>query len=176
MPKLKLGSWLSPGSPLSSSSTPSRPPAQRKKLTRRSFSAFASVSPAKSKAKGAEERIKSTASLPEEDTVETAAGPVGEAPSTSTMVALARKITQETEKLESYLRENNLPMPGFEVDAPGEFPKLPEDVARSRQEIIFATKELRDLVVGPREGLRWGVWGVSYLAIPDFLFNDKLAG
>jgi len=74
------------------------------------------------------------------------------------MIALAQKITKETEKLESYMKENNLPMPSFDVDAPGDFPKLPEDILKSRQEIIFATRELGLLAHGPRESLRWGVW------------------
>jgi len=35
---------------------------------------------------------------------------------------------------------------------------LPEDILQSRQEIIFATKELSLLAHGPRESIRWGVW------------------
>lgn len=77
------------------------------------------------------------------------------------MILLARKITQETEKLDKYLKDNGLPDPGFTVDAPGDFPKLPDDIQRSRQEIVYATKELSALVRGPRESVRWGVWGVS---------------
>jgi hypothetical protein len=74
------------------------------------------------------------------------------------MVALARSITAETEKLEAYMKANNLPMPSFDVDAPADFPRLPEDIQRSRQEIIYATKELGRLAHGPRESVRWGVW------------------
>lgn len=86
------------------------------------------------------------------------------AQSTSRMVTLARKIASETEKLETYMRENNLPMPSFEVDAPADFPTLPADIQRSRQEIICATRELGLLAHGPRESLRWGVWEVSGLS------------
>ncbi|KAK0703452.1 S-adenosyl-L-methionine-dependent methyltransferase [Lasiosphaeria miniovina] len=74
------------------------------------------------------------------------------------LVALAKKITREAEKLEAYMRENNLPMPSFDVDALADFPKLPEHVAQSRREIIYSTKELAQLAHGPRESLRWGVW------------------
>lgn len=89
------------------------------------------------------------------DTVNTPAS------STSDMVALSRKIAEETEKLEEYMKANSLAMPGFDVDAADDFPKLPGEIQRSRLEIIHATKELRDLAVGPRESVRWGVWEVS---------------
>jgi len=80
------------------------------------------------------------------------------AEATSAMIALARKIVKETEKLDAYLKANGLPTPSFDVDAPSDFPKLPVDMLKSRQEIIFATKELSLLAHGPRESLRWGVW------------------
>ena len=80
------------------------------------------------------------------------------------MVALAQKIAKETDKLEAYMKENNLPMPSFDVDAPADFPKLPEEIQKSRQEIIYSTKELGMLAHGPRECLRWGVWEVSVLS------------
>lgn len=80
------------------------------------------------------------------------------AKATSAMVDLAHKIVRETEKLDAYLKANNLPTPSFDVDAPSDFPKLPTDILKSRQEIIFATKELSLLAHGPRESLRWGVW------------------
>lgn len=79
------------------------------------------------------------------------------------MTALADTISKETAKLEKYLKENGLPMPSFDVGAADDFPKLPEDMQKSRLEIIYATKKLRDLTVGPRESLRWGVWEVRPL-------------
>lgn len=85
--------------------------------------------------------------------------------STSRMIALARKITQATEKLESHMKANNLPMPSFDVDSAADFPSLPEDVQRSRQDIIHATKELGLLAHGPRESIRWGIWEVSALRL-----------
>ncbi|CAI6093990.1 unnamed protein product [Clonostachys chloroleuca] len=76
----------------------------------------------------------------------------------SQLISLAKKIGAEAEKLEAYLKENGLPDPSFGVDAPGDFPKLSEEAQRSRLEIADATKELGDLVRGPRENVRWGVW------------------
>lgn len=74
-------------------------------------------------------------------------------PDTSSLIQLASKITEETEKLNKYLKAN----PGLEAD----LSRLPDDLQRSRQEVLFATKELGALVRGPRESVRWGVWGVS---------------
>jgi len=74
------------------------------------------------------------------------------------MVALAQKITKATEKLETYMKSKNLPVPSFDVDAPADFPSLPEDIQQSRQDIIHATKELSLLAHGPRESVRWGIW------------------
>lgn len=140
MGKLRLSSWFSPSSPSSATAD-----AETKKQNRRSFSAL-------------------SASFRHKD-VETngTAAPVPKAAETETsrMAALARKIANETEKLEAYMKENNLPMPSFDVDAPADFPKLPDNVLKSRQEIIFATKELALLAHGPREFVRWGIWEVS---------------
>jgi hypothetical protein len=82
-------------------------------------------------------------------------------PSTSSLIALAATITKETEKLDKYLKENGLPIPSFEADAPMDFPKLPAEMKKAREEVVRATKELGDLVTGPREGLRWMAWIVS---------------
>ncbi|OIW31212.1 S-adenosyl-L-methionine-dependent methyltransferase [Coniochaeta ligniaria NRRL 30616] len=76
------------------------------------------------------------------------------------MAYLAQKIATETAALEACLKEANLPLPSFDVDADPDFAaKLPEAARRSRQEIVHATKELRDLTIGPRESVRWQVWG-----------------
>lgn len=79
----------------------------------------------------------------------------------SNIVALAQIISKETEKLDAYLKETNTPYPSFEFDGPLDFPQLPEHMQKTRQEIIRATSELRDLTVGPTESLRWMAWDVS---------------
>ncbi|KEY68759.1 hypothetical protein S7711_00630 [Stachybotrys chartarum IBT 7711] len=76
----------------------------------------------------------------------------------SRMVLLANKISANTEKLEKYMREKGLPLPGFGVDAPGDFPALPEEMQTARREIMSAAKELEDLTMGPRETIRWRAW------------------
>lgn len=76
------------------------------------------------------------------------------------MVELAKIIARESEKLEKYLVESGSELPGFDVNSPVNFPILPVDVKRSREEIIRATKELGDLVTGPTESVRWMAWDV----------------
>ncbi|RFU29614.1 hypothetical protein B7463_g6741, partial [Scytalidium lignicola] len=69
------------------------------------------------------------------------------------LIELAATITRETSKLEKYLEETGSPRPGFDVDSLIEFPALPDDIKKSREEIVRATKELGDLVTGPTESL-----------------------
>ncbi|KAI0838265.1 S-adenosyl-L-methionine-dependent methyltransferase [Hypoxylon sp. FL0890] len=85
-------------------------------------------------------------------------GPASPAMPPSKMIALAQKISMETEKVEAYFKENGLRAPGFDVDSPSDFPKMPDDISRSRREVIHATQELQDLMVGPRESVRWMAW------------------
>ena len=145
MGKFRISSWLN-RSPSPSSED------DGKKQNRLSFSALSSSLSSKPK-----EAQPTTTGIhtppPDEPEQQT---------STSRMIVLAQKIAKETEKLEAYMKENNLPMPSFDVDAPADFPKLPAEIAKSRQEIIFATRELGLLAHGPRESLRWGVWEVRY--------------
>ncbi|OTB03947.1 hypothetical protein M426DRAFT_73684 [Hypoxylon sp. CI-4A] len=76
----------------------------------------------------------------------------------SQMIVLAQKISAETEKVENYFKENGLTAPGFNVDGPADFPNMPDDISKSRREIIHATQELQDLMVGPKESVRWMAW------------------
>ena len=81
----------------------------------------------------------------------------------SNLVKLAQLISRETEKLDNYMRDNGLPCPTFDVDSAADFPTLPADILKSRQAIVHATDELKELVVGPTETLRWKAWEVSIL-------------
>lgn len=77
------------------------------------------------------------------------------------LLELASIIKSETEKFEAYLRDNDIPGPSFEPDGHADLPRLPEHVQMSRQEIIRATQELKDLMVGPTESVRWMAWDAS---------------
>lgn len=152
MAKFRLSSLLNP----SSSSNGS---ADIKKQNRRSFSAFSARS--SSKPKQPEVHSNGTATVPEKSAPAAVESP-------SRMVVLSQTIARETKKLETYFKAEGHPLPSFDAQAPSDFPKLPEDIERSRREIILATKELRNLAVGPRESIRWGTWGVRSSLSPLF--------
>ena len=79
----------------------------------------------------------------------------------SSMMELAATISKQTSILDHYLKENGILAPGFDFDSPLNFPKLPNEIKKAREEIMKATKELGDLTTGPTESLRWAVWDVS---------------
>ncbi|KAK4178876.1 S-adenosyl-L-methionine-dependent methyltransferase [Triangularia setosa] len=159
MAKLKLSSLFSSSSSSSAPASTAEGETTKdiKKSSRRSFSAL-SASLLGSKDAEATNGTSAAASF-KSATPSVAPGPAAAAPATtSEMIALAQKITKETEKLEAYMKEHDLPMPSFDADAPADFPKLPDEIAQSRKAIISATKELGLLAHGPRESVRWGIW------------------
>lgn len=79
-------------------------------------------------------------------------------PSRSALIELAATITRETEKLDKYMKDNNLPPVSFDVSCPPSFTKLDDSAKRSREIVIQATKDLSDLVTGPTESIRWLAW------------------
>lgn len=78
---------------------------------------------------------------------------------------LAAIISIETGKVEKYFQENGLPLPSFEAETFNDFHTLPPPIAKSRSEVIQATQELKNLMMGPGESVRWMAWDVS----PDHL-------
>jgi hypothetical protein len=145
MAKFKFSSLLNGGS--SSNSSKEITTGETKKQNRRSFSGFLDSKSAAAKAK-VDPKANGTST------------PATSSEPPSRMAYLAQKIATETAALEAYLQEANLPLPSFDIDADPDYAaKLPEAARRSRQEIIHATKELRDLAVGPRESVRWQTWG-----------------
>lgn len=150
MAKFKVPSWLNSQSGSSSASADS----ERKKQNRRSFSGF-SHRVKNSEASPLRKDMEVSSDLKPEATPEAATA------STSRLTTLSKLIASETEKLEQYLTSNGLAQPGLDITAAGDFPKLPAEEQERRQRIINATQELQDLVRGPRESVRWAVWGVS---------------
>ena len=93
--------------------------------------------------------------------------------STSKLIELAQTIMRETEKLNRFIGENELPEPSFDADAPLTFPKLPNELKKSREDVMKATKELGELVTGPRESIRWMAWDV--VAPPSDSFPSPIS-
>lgn len=151
--KLNLGSWFKS----SSNATES------KRQSRNSSAMAAMVGKDADVETTRKENVARTDGVPTtETTPNEVAKSEGVKPSTASMVELAAIITKETEKLEKYLKESGTAMPSFDVDAPANFPKLPEEMKKAREEIVRASKELTDLATGPTESIRWMAWDVSF--------------
>lgn len=79
----------------------------------------------------------------------------------SPILSLARQITADAEILDSYLKENDLAIPGLSSDSPSDFPDLPPEIQESRRRIQRNSSKLQWLARGPVETIRWATWGVS---------------
>lgn len=79
------------------------------------------------------------------------------------ITALADDISKNSKIVTDYLSEKNLEAASFDVDGLAAFPIDPNDEVafRARLDLIAATKELHDLTLGPKEGLRYLAWDVS---------------
>ena len=76
---------------------------------------------------------------------------------------LSNEISKNSKVLTDYLSSKGLEATSFDVDGLDEFPISPadEEPYKARLNIIAATKELHDLSLGPKEGLRYLAWDVS---------------
>jgi hypothetical protein len=88
--------------------------------------------------------------------------------SSSRLSELSSIITQKTSEIEAYLAAKGLPQPSFHPDAPvelGPIAREDEEIQKARIDLIDATKELRDLAVGPADSLRYLPWEVRPLVL-----------
>jgi hypothetical protein len=78
------------------------------------------------------------------------------------LTELATTIEENTKIVTDYLTSKGLSTPSFDVDGLEEFPipSTDKEAFTARLSVIAATKELHDLAVGPREGLRYLAWDV----------------
>lgn len=87
--------------------------------------------------------------------------------SASRLLKLSETISKNTKLLNSYLIEKRLPQPSFAADGPPAGIVIEKDeprrkeLERVKKELVTATKELHDLSIGPREGVRRLAWDVS---------------
>jgi hypothetical protein len=79
------------------------------------------------------------------------------------MTQLSSDIAKNTKIITEYLSSKGLEAASFDVNGLDEFPISPtEDVPfKARLDLIAATKELHDVALGPKEGLRYLAWDVS---------------
>ena len=79
------------------------------------------------------------------------------------MTQLSSDIAKNTKIVTEYLSSKGLGAASFDVDGLDEFPIPPtEEIPfKARLDLIAATKELHDVALGPKEGLRYLAWDVS---------------
>ncbi|KAH8812830.1 S-adenosyl-L-methionine-dependent methyltransferase [Xylogone sp. PMI_703] len=79
------------------------------------------------------------------------------AKSSISLTQLAKDILANAQKIEDFLASNNLPQPSFNAEDAEDFPVALEhaEIHKARYALIDATRELRDLVVGPLDTLKW---------------------
>ncbi|GLI78315.1 hypothetical protein PoHVEF18_006626 [Penicillium ochrochloron] len=82
--------------------------------------------------------------------------------SSLSLTELAKSILEDAQTLDSFLSSHNLPQPSFAADGVKDFPVGTEhaDIHVIRHRLIDATKELRDLVVGPKDTIKWMIMNV----------------
>ncbi|KAB5518887.1 O-methyltransferase-domain-containing protein [Coniochaeta sp. 2T2.1] len=94
------------------------------------------------------------------------------------MTELAQEITEKTKVVTDYLTSRGLEAASLDAGGLAEFPISPEDEVpfKARLELVAATKELYDISLGPKEGLRYLAWdSVNSLSL-QAVWEFKVAG
>jgi hypothetical protein len=79
------------------------------------------------------------------------------------MTLLSQEIAAKTKIITDHLTAKGLDAASFDVNGLAEFPISQDDEEpyKARLELISLTKELHDIALGPKEGLRYLAWDVS---------------
>lgn len=80
----------------------------------------------------------------------------------NSLTKLSNAIAENTKIVTDYLESEGLTAPSFDVDGLDEYPIPPTEEApfKARLKLISLTKEMHDLALGPKEGLRFLAWDV----------------
>ncbi|KAL7931591.1 S-adenosyl-L-methionine-dependent methyltransferase [Trichoderma chlorosporum] len=84
------------------------------------------------------------------------------------LTVLSKEIEEKTRILTDSLRARGLGAPSYEADGLPDFPLagLNDEAIKAREDIVALTKELHDLVLGPRECLKTMAWdAISYIPL-----------
>ncbi|EHK26879.1 uncharacterized protein TRIVIDRAFT_140059 [Trichoderma virens Gv29-8] len=94
------------------------------------------------------------------------------------LTMLSKAIEEKTRILTDTLRAKGLGAPSYQANGLSDFPlnEVGDEAIRARQEIVALTKELHDLVLGPRECLKTVAWDVSRNCQIFDLWRIPLAG
>lgn len=79
------------------------------------------------------------------------------------LTILSKAIEEKTRILTDQLRAKGLGAPSYQANGLSDFPlnEVDDEAIKARQDIVALTKELHDLVLGPREWLKTMAWDVS---------------
>lgn len=91
------------------------------------------------------------------------------------MTLLSQEIAAKTKIITDHLTAKGLDAASFDVNGLAEFPISQDDEEpyKARLELISLTKELHDIALGPKEGLRYLAWDVS-IQVAHWLPNNNL--
>jgi hypothetical protein len=80
----------------------------------------------------------------------------------NSLTKLSNEIAENTKIVTDYLESKGLTVPSFDVDGLDEYPIPPNEEVpfKARLKLISLTKEMHDLALGPKEGLRILAWDV----------------
>lgn len=91
------------------------------------------------------------------------AKPAPNEPPVGRLTSLSKRIDDNTRILASCLQARGVLAPSFDCDGSADFPAdgADEEAQEARDALISMTQELRDLVLGPRDALKYMTWDVS---------------
>lgn len=96
--------------------------------------------------------------------------------STTRIIELSQLIAGETAKVDGFLSSRNIPTPSLDEDALQTMP-IPEEIAdikAARLAVIEACSELKDLMTGPNELLKFKVrWNMSPFYTAELTALDR---
>lgn len=87
------------------------------------------------------------------------------------MTTLSEEISAKTKIITNHLTAKGLDAASFDFNGLVEFPISQDDEEpyNARLDLIALTKELHDIALGPKEGLRYLAWDVSCMSIISYL-------
>ncbi|KAL6864006.1 S-adenosyl-L-methionine-dependent methyltransferase [Trichoderma novae-zelandiae] len=93
------------------------------------------------------------------------------------MTDLAQQIAAKTKIITDHLTANGLDAASFDVDGLAEFPISQDDEGpyEARLDLISLTKELHDIALGPKEGLRYLAWDCVNTLSLQSIWTFKIA-
>ncbi|KAE8347522.1 S-adenosyl-L-methionine-dependent methyltransferase [Aspergillus arachidicola] len=80
---------------------------------------------------------------------------------TESLTELARSILRDAQEIDDFITSHGHSPPSFSIDGPTTFPA---SLDATRHHLIDATKQLRDLVIGPKDTIKWMIMNDHTLA------------